>query len=232
MQNGGTAEWTCNAGGETNHNTNLPVSFSRKYADDNQTLSQLRTSIELIARLLEYPGEGMINRSIPEELDKIVPKPEIKRGILGFLTEIKKESLSRLRREYVSLFDFSDKTTLNLTYHMFGEERDRTQKVQRGGALLLLKSLYSESGFQPSNIELPDYLPMTLEFVAIAPKDQGVRVAQLIREPVAILERNLKDLKTKEGMKYVLLLAACILALNEFILTAGKAGGSRTQEML
>lgn len=202
-----------------------PVSFPPSYPDDNEALAQLRTTIGLIARLLEYPNERMIDGSIPEEkLDAIVPQVEIRRGILSFLTEIKKESVSRLGTKYVALFDFSDKTTLNLTYHIFGEERDRTQKAQRGCALLLLKSLYSEYGFQPNNIELADYLPMALEFVAIAPKDQGVKVAELIREPVAVLERNLKELETREGREYAQLLDVCIVALNEFVSIARPTG--------
>ncbi len=224
LQNGGIAKGI----GELDKqvDTDLYVSFRPEHPDDGKGLAQLRTTIELISRLLEYPSEKLTYDSVIREdnLEAIVPQVEIRQAILHFLVEAKKESISRLRAKYVSLFDFSDKTTLNLTYHLFGEERDRTQKTRRGSALLLLKSLYSEVGLQPNNIELSDYLPMALDFVAIAPKDQAVKVAKLIREPAIVLERNLKDLEAREGREYALLLNACIIALNEFISIAGPTG--------
>lgn len=188
------------------------------YPGDSKTIAQLRITIGIIARLLEYPSEGMIANSEISENDLVaVPKGEIRQNIKKFLIGIRKEPISALCKRYVSLFDFSEKTSLNMTYHIFGEERDRTQKAQRGAALLLLKSLYSEAGFEPSSQDLSDFLPMTLEFVAIAPIDQGTKVAELIREPLMVLRTNLKEIGTEVGRLYGLLLDACNVSLSEFI---------------
>lgn len=157
----------------------------------------------------------------------IAPQTEIGRGIRSFLGKIKKEPISRLRARYVSLFDFSEKTTLDLTFHMFGEERDRSQKAQRGSALLLLKSIYSESGFEPTNSDLSDYLPTVLEFVSMAPKDQAVKVAKLIMEPLLVLERHVKASTEGEAGGYAPLLEACVAALNQFISVADNAHGRK-----
>lgn len=66
---------------------------------------------------------------------------------------------------YVATFDFSEPTALYLTAHELGDSR------QRGMALLSLRSMLRAAGFEPASAELPDYLPMLLEFLSCAPTD-------------------------------------------------------------
>ena len=68
---------------------------------------------------------------------------------------------------YVDAFDFSKQCSLHLTYHVHGDRR------QRGLAMLKLKQAYRAAGFEPPGDELPDYLPLMLEFAALAPDDAG-----------------------------------------------------------
>lgn len=88
---------------------------------------------------------------------------------------------------YVRMFDFGTKTTLYMTYRRFGEERER------GGALLELKRIYEEAGFCPIDGELPDYLPMVLEFASAAPSGWAARALRLIRPELLRLVDALKE---------------------------------------
>ncbi len=60
------------------------------------------------------------------------------------------------------LFDRSRTLSLNLFEHVHGESRDR------GGAMVSLIETYREGGFEPATSELPDHLPVLLEFLADA----------------------------------------------------------------
>ena len=116
------------------------------------------TPWKLISVLLEYPGleldgaEADLERAA-EGVD------EIER----FLAWRRTVSLDEQRREYVQTFDFDRRATLHLTYHMYGDRR------QRGLELVRLKRRFRETGLEISDSELPDYLPVLLEFAALAP---------------------------------------------------------------
>ena len=59
----------------------------------------------------------------------------------------------------VMLFDRSRTLSLNLFEHVHGESRDR------GGSMVSLIETYREGGFEPATSELPDHLPVLLEFL-------------------------------------------------------------------
>ncbi len=68
-----------------------------------------------------------------------------------------------LQERYVMLFDRSRTLSLNLFEHVHGESRDR------GGAMVSLLETYRDGGFEPATSELPDHLPVLLEFLATRP---------------------------------------------------------------
>ena len=65
---------------------------------------------------------------------------------------------------YVADFDVSGPTSLHLTYHRFGDSR------QRGRALIALKRLLRAAGWELEHWELPDYLPLLIELAAVDPE--------------------------------------------------------------
>ncbi|MFN8108848.1 MAG: nitrate reductase molybdenum cofactor assembly chaperone [Thermoleophilia bacterium] len=69
-----------------------------------------------------------------------------------------------LQREYVATFDFSRRTSLDLTYPSFGDRR------QRGLALLALQRRYADHGMELDGPELPDHLAVMCEFAAVVPQ--------------------------------------------------------------
>ena len=68
-----------------------------------------------------------------------------------------------LQERYVMLFDRSRTLSLNLFEHVHGESRDR------GGAMVSLIETYRHGGFEPATTELPDHLPVLLEFLSTRP---------------------------------------------------------------
>ena len=77
-----------------------------------------------------------------------------------------------LQAEYVETFDFDRRASLHLTYHVHGDRR------QRGIELIRLKRRYAAAGVELVDRELPDYLPVMLEFAAIAPVEGRALLAE------------------------------------------------------
>jgi len=75
-----------------------------------------------------------------------------------------------LEEQYVMLFDRSRTLSLNLFEHVHGESRDR------GGAMVSLLETYRDSGFEPATTELPDHLPVLLEFLSTRPNSEAQEI--------------------------------------------------------
>lgn len=95
--------------------------------------------------------------------------------------------LAELGREYVECFDFDKRTSLHLTYHVHGDRR------QRGVALLRLKERYREAGLEPPEDELPDYLPVLLEFWALIGEPAGPQLLEEHRVALELVRAALRD---------------------------------------
>jgi nitrate reductase delta subunit len=86
------------------------------------------------------------------------------RGALAALTGwLGQGDLFDVQESYVMLFDRSRTLSLNLFEHVHGESRDR------GGAMVSLIETYRGGGFEPATTELPDHLPVLLEFLSTRP---------------------------------------------------------------
>jgi nitrate reductase delta subunit len=79
------------------------------------------------------------------------------------LEELEMLDIYELQERYVMLFDRSRTLSLNLFEHVHGESRDR------GGAMVSLLETYRDGGFEPTSSELPDHLPVLLEFLSTRP---------------------------------------------------------------
>lgn len=83
-----------------------------------------------------------------------------RRALRPLVEELDGRDIYDLQETYVMLFDRSRTLSLNLFEHVHGESRDR------GGAMVSLVETYREGGFDPVTSELPDHLPVLLEFLA------------------------------------------------------------------
>ncbi|MEV0234470.1 nitrate reductase molybdenum cofactor assembly chaperone [Nonomuraea sp. NPDC050786] len=134
--------------------------------------AELRLIHQAASLLLCYPGEDWPRRL---ELVRAALDP-VRRGPAGRLRAFCADAaaLSPLvaGAEYVSTFDRTRRRTLHMTYYADGDTR------RRGQSLVDIKTVYRAHGWEPDTGELPDFLPVMLEFAARVP-DAGSR---LLRE--------------------------------------------------
>jgi nitrate reductase molybdenum cofactor assembly chaperone NarJ/NarW len=140
---------------------------------------------KLISLLLQYP-EGALLAGREELCDAAGELPGGPQGdaVRRFAAWYRTVPADELQSRYVETFDFSRRSSLYLTYHLLGDRR------QRGMALLNLKQRYAAAGLDVGDGELPDYLPLMLEFAEIAGAP-GLEVLQRHREAVELLRASL-----------------------------------------
>ncbi|MGB3486560.1 MAG: nitrate reductase molybdenum cofactor assembly chaperone [Xanthobacteraceae bacterium] len=113
--------------------------------------------------LLSYPSEEM-RQALPEIADVIraalLLDPARRDDLLALIGELRDGDLLSVEERYVDLFDRGRALSLHLFEHLHGESRDR------GEAMVELKQLYEQAGFELSARELPDYLPVVLEYLS------------------------------------------------------------------
>lgn len=105
-----------------------------------------------------------------------------------------------LEEQYVALFDRSRTLSLNLFEHVHGESRDR------GGAMVSLMETYREAGFEPTTTELPDHLPVLLEFLATRPFAEAQEILADAAHIVEALSTRLDRRESAYGAVFVALL--------------------------
>ena len=119
--------------------------------------------LKLVSELLQYPDEEFMKR-LPD-LEAVVAKLPDEENRNGF-----EQFIAALQETYTAVFDMNPSTTLNVTYHLWGDGE------KRADALARLKELYATAGYELSTGELPDYLPLMLEFLAFCPDARGIDV--------------------------------------------------------
>ena len=88
----------------------------------------------------------------------------------------------------MATFDLQKRSSLYLTFYTEGDTR------KRGMALLRLKRLYAAAGFRLDGRELPDYLPVMLEFAQLAPPGHGAQILAEHRTGLELLRVHLREL--------------------------------------
>ncbi|MEW5755727.1 MAG: nitrate reductase molybdenum cofactor assembly chaperone [Pseudomonadota bacterium] len=117
----------------------------------------------VLSRLLDYPTQELVDNL--RMLQKIVSKkmalpPEEEEGVSNFIKWMRRHDLIELQEIYVQTFDMQPEHSLHLTHHLFGDDRGR------GPALVDLGEHYKGEGMEVKSGELPDYLPLILEYVS------------------------------------------------------------------
>ena len=90
-----------------------------------------------------------------------------RRALRPLVDDLTSRDIYDLQEQYVMLFDRSRTLSLNLFEHVHGESRDR------GGAMVSLMETYRDCGFEPVTTELPDHLPVLLEFLSTQPIEEA-----------------------------------------------------------
>lgn len=117
----------------------------------------------VLARLLSYPDGDLVG-SIPEcrrlLAREAVLESEQPRSLNRLMEEIEAGDLIDLQERYVGLFDRVRSLSLHLFEHVHGDSRDR------GTAMVDLIAHYRKHGLEMTPRELPDHLPLFLEFLS------------------------------------------------------------------
>lgn len=90
-------------------------------------------------------------------------------------------------QHYVETFDLHKRSGLYVTFYGEGDRR------QRGSALLRMKRMYRAAGLPLEGTELPDYLPVMLEFAAAAPGGRGELVLREHRPALELVRLSLQE---------------------------------------
>ena len=135
-----------------------------------KSLPEMRLTLRALAYLLRYPDEEMRSHAadLRDALNQETAltasrKTEIERLIdrLVYLPSMQVES------EFVEMFDRGRRTSLLLFEHVHGDSRDR------GPAMIDLIRTYEDAGLYLGLDEMPDALPVVLEFASTQPAKQA-----------------------------------------------------------
>ncbi len=159
--------------------------------------------IKALSVLLSYPSEEIQNAK-PELIAALQQGNLLSAAKIDALSllidEIATGDIYDVQERYVGLFDRSRTLSLNLFEHVHGESRDR------GGAMVDLVETYRAAGFEPDTSELPDHLPVLLEYLALRPQSE---VQEVLADAAHILEAVQTRLQRREST-YAAVLAALL----------------------
>ena len=127
-------------------------------------------TFKAFSALLSYPSQEL-RQALPEIADVIRGSPLVKarerQGLLDLIDALGQGELLDAEQRYVDLFDRGRALSLHLFEHLHGDGRDR------GQAMVELKQLYERAGFDLTATELPDYLPVVLEYLSVRKMDEA-----------------------------------------------------------
>jgi nitrate reductase delta subunit len=133
-------------------------------------LPNASTSLRVLARLLSYP-DATLRKHMPDmrsalHLDKVIPAARLTE-LDALMSTLERGDALENEAEYVQIFDRGRATSLHLFEHVHGDSRDR------GPAMIDLTQTYEKAGLFLAPGELPDYLPVVLEFVSTQPPKEA-----------------------------------------------------------
>lgn len=161
----------------------------------------MAASFKALSALLTYPS-GELQAALPE-IGRVLQQeglvePAAWQALADFLESFLAEDLLELQQRYVFLFDRTRSLSLHLFEHVHGESRER------GQAMVDLQALYEGQGLQISARELPDFLPLFLEFLSLLPLAEA---RELLGQPLHIVAA-LRERLEKRGSGYATVLRA------------------------
>jgi len=113
----------------------------------------------ILSALLLYPEPELV-AALPEMQALLDARPGMRAALRPLLNHLASEDLITLQQYYVQTFDRTPSHSLHLFEHIHGESRDR------GQAMVDLMEEYKKHGLQMEGDELPDFVPLFLEFLS------------------------------------------------------------------
>jgi len=145
-------------------------------------------TFKALSALLSYPS-GELCAAIPEITEAIAAdglvSDQARMQLHPLLTDLSTLDLYDLQERYVELFDKSRRHSLHLFEHIHGESRDR------GQAMVDLVEHYRHGGLVVAANELPDFIPLFLEFLSARPLEEARGLLGETAHIFALLEERL-----------------------------------------
>ena len=160
-----------------------------------------RIGLKVLSMCLQFPQESL-GSELREALAEL-SLPVLKDPCKAFAGYVAATPLLAVQEEYTKAFDLTPSTSLNMSWHNCPDSR------KRGAALVNLKRLYRAAGWEPAMNELPDYLPLMLEFMALGPDGASDLLRTQFANEVAVLAGRLSE----AGSPYAGVLGAVAAAM-------------------
>lgn len=162
---------------------------------------EIRKTLQIISELLEYP-DPLQRFDSYSEVASSLHNPLVRESLRKFLERY--QSLNPFERAefYVRQFDFNSSTPLYISV-----EDNLLKDANQGMAMLNLKEIYKDFGLTLPNHELPNYFPIFLEFLSVAPISLILRLIEYYRNSI---KRLASELKKAESL-YAHLIDACLM---------------------
>lgn len=155
----------------------------------------MNRTCKALSALLSYPIAELqaVTGEISEAIESEAAIPvRVRKQLHGLIEELATADLYDLQERYVLLFDRTRSLSLHLFEHVHGESRDR------GQAMIDLKALYEQNGLAIGAAELPDFVPLFLEFLSTRPANEA---RELLGQPAHIFAALAERLR-KRGSTY------------------------------
>ncbi len=164
--------------------------------------------LKVLSLLLAYPEQSTLDNcklmkqvvGLDSHLDD-----DNKTRLIHFIDNLSQQDLLDSQESYLDLFSRGSSTSLLLFEHVHGQSRDR------GQAMVDLLDRYQQQGFEISAKELPDYLPLFLEFLAHSEPVQSLEWLNDVNHILAVLEERIEQ----RGSNYSQLLTALLSLVDE-----------------
>ncbi len=176
-------------------------------------------TFKVLGLLMSYPKPEWVSHLEECKLllaqEKFLPKKHLQ-AVDTFIEMLKTADIYSVQEEYVATFDRGRSHSLHLFEHIYGESRDR------GQAMVNLIDAYEEKGLFIDQAELPDYIPLFLEFLSLCPVDEALG---LLGEPIDIMATIAARLQKRDSSWAALF--AALVALSKV-----KPNQDRVKEVL
>ena len=159
--------------------------------------------LKVIAHLLDYPTQEVLDNT--DELKQVVVASsglplDQRQAVWDLIDQWSQSDLYDLQEHYDGLFERGRYVSLLLFEHVHGESRDR------GQAMVDLLQMYRSNGFELDSRQMPDYIPLFLEF--LSEQDESVAREWLadVSHILALLEERLQQRKSGSSALFTCLL--------------------------
>ncbi|MFA7587460.1 MAG: nitrate reductase molybdenum cofactor assembly chaperone [Novosphingobium sp.] len=148
-------------------------------------------ALKALSVLLTYPSAELQDHAADIRLALSELPRQVRARLDPLLDAILLQDLLELQSGYSELFDRSRSLSLHLFEHVHGDNRER------GQAMIDLGRQYAEAGFMLDGNELPDFVPVFLEYAACLPQAD---MRETLQQPAHVFAALAERLDKRESL--------------------------------